>query len=165
MAGIYLRITRTGAEELDTATLNTAWVAGRSLRVCLVSVLLRHLTIVTGVRVDDAADHTQLLCPLDFEASEDSTVTCNGNVAFELHASIDKVLVITVGAVVNVDKGAGDIATGGIAVESWDAVLERSCRVILQDILGERCLERNLPVLSVVVLALLLFEEAKAVVL
>lgn len=52
-------------QELDTAALHTARLAGRAVGVLVVAVLLGHLAVVAGVAVHDDADHTHFLRTLD----------------------------------------------------------------------------------------------------
>ena len=149
-----LRVTRTDAQELNTSSLHTAGVTSRALRVELVAVLLGVLAIVTRVTVDDGGNHAELLGTLNLEASEDAAILGNGNLALELDTSLDEIFEVTVGSVVDIDKGSGDVAAGRVAMESRDPVLEGCSGVILQHIFRQRGVKSDLPTRGLVARAL-----------
>lgn len=135
-------------------------MASRAIWIIVITVLLRDLTIVTRIAVDQDANHTELLSTFNFEPAVDAAIFSNGNLALELNASVDKILVVLVTAVVDEYKRRGDVARGRISVECRDAVLESRGGVIVNNILLEGCLEDDIPVLGL----LGFLQQAKTVV-
>lgn len=148
------------AEELHTSTLNTAGVTGRAVGVLLVSILLGNGAIIARVSVDDGANGAKFLSTLDLQATEESAVLDDDNLASQVNASVNQILVVLERAVVGIDKRAGDVAAGRVPMEGWDAAVETSRRVVLEDILGERGVEGDAPGLGV----LLLLQQGETVV-
>jgi hypothetical protein len=144
-----IRVTRSNAQELCTSTLDTAWVSCRSFRIRLVSVLFGSLAIIAGIAVDEDTNHAQLLSALDLEATEDSSILGNGDLALEVNTSFDEILEVLEGAVVDVNDGSSNISAGSIAVEDRDSVLERCRGVLRDDIFFKGSLEGGRPVVSV----------------
>ena len=110
--GCHIRITGADAQELSTSTLNGTWVPCRTLRVRLISVLFSSLTIIARVAVNKNTSETKLLCTLDFETSEDSAISSNGNLALDVNLGIDEILIILVSSIVDVDEGSSNVSAG-----------------------------------------------------
>lgn len=140
-----LRISWCNTKELRTSSLYATGLPGGPVRILLYPFLLCVLAVVTGIAIENGSDHAQLLCTLNLEASEDAPVARNGNLAFQADIGPEQILKVLIGSVVDVNNGASNIPTGGVTMESRNAVIEPGCRVLLEDILSQRSLERNIP--------------------
>lgn len=127
-----LRITRTSAEELNASSLNTALLSGRPLRVLLIPIGLCLFSIVTRITVYQDTNHAELLSTLDLEAPENAAVFRNGDLALEIDISFYQILIIPVGAVVDIDELPRYIAAGRVSVERWNPIVERCGGVFIQ---------------------------------
>ncbi len=156
-----LRITRPYAKKLHTSALHAAGLSSRAIRIGLVAILLGDVAVIAGVAVDEDASHAELLSTLDFEATEDAAVLGNGNLALEVDASIDEVLIVEIGSVVDIDILTGDVAASRVAVEGGNAILGASCGVLLENVFGQRSFKGHVPGVGV---ALCLLQQRKAVV-
>lgn len=139
------RVARARAQELDASALYAAGVTSRALRIGSVAVFLGDLAIIARVAVDEDTYHAELLGALDLETSKDASIPGNGNLSLEVNASLDQVCKVSVRSIVDIDKGAGDIAAGRVAVERRDLVLGSSGGVFFKNVLGQRSLECNVP--------------------
>lgn len=75
-------------------------------------MLFSSLTIIARIAVNKNTSETKLLCTLDFETSEDSTISSNGNLALDVNLGIDEILVILVSSIVDVDEGSSNVSAG-----------------------------------------------------
>lgn len=141
----YLRVARTRAQKLNASTLYTAGVSCRSLGIGGVAVFFGNFTIITRVAVYQDANSTKLLRTLNFEASEDSSISGNGNLSLEVDTGGNQIRVILICSVVDIDKRTSNVSAGRVAVKGWDPVLGRRGGIVFKSILGQRCLERDIP--------------------
>jgi len=83
-------------QELYAASLHTARLPCRTIRVCFMTVLLRHFAIVAWVCVDDRPHHTQLARPFDLQASEKPAVLNQRDLALQTHVRLPQLLEVFV---------------------------------------------------------------------
>jgi len=152
--GCHIRIAGADAQKLSTSTLNGTWVPCRTVRVRLKSVLFSSLTIIARIAVNKNTSETKFLCALDFETSEDSAISSNGNFALDVNLGIDEILVILVSSIVDVDEGSSNVSAGRVAVEDGNAVVEGGCWVLFNDVFLERGLEGSIPLFAILCLCL-----------
>lgn len=76
-----LRVSWAHTEELHAPALNAAWVSSRPFGIGLIAIGFSDFAIITGVTVNQDANHAKVLCTLDLEASENAAIFCNGNLA------------------------------------------------------------------------------------
>lgn len=74
--------------------MNRGRVAGRAIRVRKMPVLDPYITIVAGITVDDATNHTEVLGVLDLEATELRTVLYESDLALKADTEVYQSLVI-----------------------------------------------------------------------
>lgn len=141
----YSRVARARAQELNTSALYAAGIPSGSFRIGSVAVFFGNLPIIAWVAIDQDANQAKFLGALDLEASEDASVFGDGNLPLEIDAGVDKILVILVGSVVDVYKGASDVAAGRVAVESWDLVLGGGGGIFFKNVFDQGCLECDTP--------------------
>lgn len=117
---------------MNASSLNTALLSGRPLRVLLIPIGFGLFSIVTRIAVYQDANHAELLSTLDLEAPENAAVSRNGDLALEIDTSFYQILIIPVGAVVDIDKLPRYIAAGRVSVERWNSIVERRGGVFIQ---------------------------------
>jgi hypothetical protein len=109
---------------LDAATLNTTRLSGGPIRVRCDAILCSDFAIIARVTVHDTAEHAQLLCTLDLEASEDAAVLGQRNLSSQADVRCLQLFEVPVCAVVYEDVRGRDIAGRTVAMESRDARCE-----------------------------------------
>lgn len=142
---VNLRVARSDAEILHTSTLNAARLASRAIGISLVAILFGDFAVIAGVAVDEDASHAEFLGALDLEATEDAAVLGNGNLALEVNAGLDEVVIVVIGSVVDINVLGSDVAAGRIAVEGRDAVLGTGCWVLFENVFGQGSLKGYIP--------------------
>lgn len=111
-------------DELRTASLHAAGVSGRPVGICFITILFGDLAVFLRVGIHHDADHSQFLCPFDFEAAEDLAILHERDLALETHIGGKKVFEVLISAKVDKHIWCRHIAAGRVAMESGHAVSE-----------------------------------------
>jgi len=127
-------------QKLGASALHRARVASRTIWVGLIAVLLGDLAVFLRIRVDDHADHPELLRALHLQPAEDATILDDRDLAGKADVRLDEVLKVLVRPEVGIDILGGDVAARRVAMESRDAVGQTARVVLLENVLLEACL-------------------------
>ena len=158
--GQSLRVAGADTQELHASALDAARLARWSIWIRLKSVFLRDATIIARVTVHDNTDHAQVLRALDLEATEDATILDDSNLAFQVDIGFEQIIVVLVRPVVGIDKLCSHVATGRVAVEGRDAVVQAGGGIFFENVFGQRGFEGDVPGVGL----LRLFQQSQAVI-
>src|SRR5271155_3747224 len=97
---------------LRTATLHTARISCRTIRIGLVAILFSNFSVLLWIRIHDHTNHAEFLRSLNLETPEDATIFCKSNLALERHVGRNEILKVLESPEIDVHVRRSNISTG-----------------------------------------------------